>query len=163
MLAFPSAPPHIHAHLLQDLLEQAKVNRLFPRQNSTLLIFFQNPQNPPRTPPVHDITHTPKSYLGFLFWHLWTTHPPHTRANTCAQACTQPTHVQSWKVLSLTKPKGKIYKTKSLGHYIAVEQTELFSLSLVTSLGKQKTDFKPAVLYLKTNIVLHPAHSRGVG
>ena len=24
----------------------------------------------------------PKSYLGFLFWHLWMTHPLHTRVNT---------------------------------------------------------------------------------
>ena len=57
-------------------------------------------------------------YLGFLFWHLWTTHPPRVCVNTCAQVCTKLTHALSWKVLSLTKPKGRIYKTKSLGHYI---------------------------------------------
>ena len=27
-------------------------------------------------------------YLGFLFWHLWATHPPRERVNTCAQVCT---------------------------------------------------------------------------
>ena len=26
----------------------------------------------------------PISYLGFLFWHLWMTHPPHACVNTCA-------------------------------------------------------------------------------
>ena len=27
-------------------------------------------------------------YLGFLFWYLWTTHPPCVRIDTCAQVCT---------------------------------------------------------------------------
>ena len=58
------------------------------------------------------------SYLGFLFWHLWIIHPTHARINTSAHVCTKLTHALSRKVLSLTKPKGKIYKTKSLGHYI---------------------------------------------
>ena len=57
-------------------------------------------------------------YLGFLFWNFWKTHPPRVRFNTCAQVCTKLTYVLSRKVLSLTKPKGKICKTKSLGHYI---------------------------------------------
>ena len=57
-------------------------------------------------------------YLGLLFWYLWTTHPPRALVYTCAQVCTKLTHVPSRKVLSLTKPKGKIYETKSLGHYI---------------------------------------------
>ena len=48
-------------------------------------------------------------YLGFLFWHLWTTHTPRARVDTCAQVCTKLTHALSRKVLSLTKPKGKIY------------------------------------------------------
>ena len=58
-------------------------------------------------------SHDHISYLGFLFWHLWMT-PAWTPAlmlhltNPCAKR----------KVISLTKPKGKIYKTKSLGHYI---------------------------------------------
>ena len=68
---------------------------------------------------MHDVIHIPKSQFSiFLFWHLWTTHPPRARVNTCTQVCTQLTHVLSRMVLSLTKPKGKIYKTKSLGHYI---------------------------------------------
>ena len=49
---------------------------------------FQNPLNPPCMLPVHDVIHVPKSYLAFLFWHLWMTHPPRMRMNTCAQVCT---------------------------------------------------------------------------
>ena len=30
----------------------------------------------------------PNSYLGFLFWHLWMTHPLCVRVNTCAHVCT---------------------------------------------------------------------------
>ena len=42
----------------------------------------------------------------------------------------------SRNVLSLTKPKGKIYKTKSLGHYIT--QAVLINLGRVTNLGEEK-------------------------
>ena len=41
------------------------------------------------------------------------------------------THVLSRKVLSLTKPKGKIYKTKSLGHYITYSFIHSFILQQV--------------------------------
>ena len=53
------------------------------------------------------------SYLGVLLWHLRMSHPPRARVNTCTQlthALTNPCTKR--KVLSLTKPKGKIYKTK---------------------------------------------------
>ena len=60
----------------------------------------------------------PKSYLGFLFWHLlngsartWTPALMLHLTNPCAKR----------KVLSLTKPNSKIYKTKSLGNYITIE------------------------------------------
>ena len=69
---------------------------------------------------------------GVLFWHLWMTHPPHTYMNTCAHVCTQLTHALSRKVLSLTKPKGKIYKMKSLRNYITLVKVwiQQFSLQL---------------------------------
>ena len=37
------------------------------------------------TLPVRDVTYIPWSnfYLGFLFWHLWMTHPLRARVNTC--------------------------------------------------------------------------------
>ena len=46
--------------------------------------FFSNPKIlSPRF--RHDIIHLPSpiSYLGILFWHLWMTHPPRARVNTC--------------------------------------------------------------------------------
>ena len=43
------SPPPSRAAPVQGLREQAKVNRLFPRQDSTPQTdFFKNPQNPPR-------------------------------------------------------------------------------------------------------------------
>ena len=64
----------------------------------------------------HDVIHVPGriSYLSFLLWHLWLSHPPRTRVNTCTQlthALTNPCTKR--KVLSLTKPKGVKYKTKN--------------------------------------------------
>ena len=50
------------------------------------------------------------------------THPPRSRVNTCAHVCTYLIHALSRKVLILTKPKGKIYKTKSLRNYITHRQ-----------------------------------------
>ena len=52
-------------------------------------------------------------YFDISEWHIlptyaWTPALILHQSNTCAKR----------KVLSLTKPKGKIYKTKSLGHYI---------------------------------------------
>ena len=48
-------------------------------------MLFSNPPNPQPTLPVRDVTHIPWSqfYLGFLFWHLWMTHPLRARVNTC--------------------------------------------------------------------------------
>ena len=67
----------------------------------------------------------PNSYLGFLFWHLWMTHPLSTLMLHLTNPCTK------WKILSLTKPKGKIYKTKSLGNYI----TQVQSIRVKMDLG----------------------------
>ena len=82
--------------------------------------FFQNPQNPLRALPVHDVIRISWSnFLSgiFILISLNDTSSPRARqhlgsslhlTNPCAKR----------KVLSLTKPKGRIYKTKSLGHYI---------------------------------------------
>ena len=56
-------------------------------------------------------------YLGFLLWHLWMTRPLRARVNTYSHVAPMSPCAKQ-KVLSLTKPKGKIYKTKPLGHYI---------------------------------------------
>ena len=82
ILAFPSAPNHVR-HLPQGLWsgfgELAKVNCLLPSQELNWL--FQISQNPLRALPVHDVIHIPK---GFLFWHLWMTHPPRVRQHLCS-------------------------------------------------------------------------------
>ena len=56
------------------------------------------------------------SYLGFYFdiceWHI---HPARAWTHALMLHLTNP--CAKWKVLSQTKLKGKIYKTKSLGHY----------------------------------------------
>ena len=98
---------------------------IWPQLISTTA-FFSNPQNPQ---PFRAWRHSCPwyiSYLGFLLWHLWLSHPPQTHVLT--NPCTK------GKVLSLTKPKGKIYKMKNdnikknpsaicrntIGHYIRI-------------------------------------------
>ena len=91
---------------------------------------------------MHDVIHIPGHILslGFLFWHLWTTHPPRASVNICAQICTKLNHVLCRKVFSLTKPKGKIYKTKSLGHYITSRaKKKCDSFYWVTCFQKEKS------------------------
>ena len=57
-------------------------------------------QNPQLVASGHDVIHVPDpiSYLGFLLWHLWLSHPPRTRVKTCTQ-CVHLTN-------PCTKPKG---------------------------------------------------------
>ena len=88
--------------------------------------FTQIPQNPPRTLPVlTSFTSPGLSISGFYFdiseWHIlparaWTPALIFHLTNPCTKR----------KVLSLIKPKGKIYKTKSLGHYITHTQTYIY-------------------------------------
>ena len=96
-----------------------------PRSKSRLTVFFQIPKI--LSASGHDVFHVPGpiSYLGFLLWHLWLSHLPRVRMNTCAQCVHLTNPCTKRKVLSLTKPKGKIYKTKSLRKYI----TKQFSLA----------------------------------
>ena len=86
--------------------------------NLNQLFFFSNPKNPQRFQAWRHSRLRFISYLGFLWWHLWLSHPPRVRVNTCVQ-CVHLTNPRTKrKVPSLTKPKGKIYKTKSLRNYI---------------------------------------------
>ena len=68
----------------------------------------------------HDVIHVLGHiyYLGFLLWHLWLSHPPRVRVNNSTQCVHQTNPCTKRKVFSLTKLKGKIYKTKSLCNYI---------------------------------------------
>ena len=118
MTAFPSAPNHAR-HRPQGLGEIRKSTVFFGGKNSTHWL-FSNPPNPPRTLPVLDVIHIPlvtfsirDFYFDIFEWHIlpkrvWTPALILHLTNPCAKR----------KVLSLTKPKGKIYETKSLGHYI---------------------------------------------
>ena len=118
ILAFPSAPQRLW-HPPQGLGEQAKVTLLLRTARLNLLTFFQNPPNPPRALPVHDVIHIHWSTLlsgTFILTSVNDTSSPHARQHLCSS-------------LHLTNPRaepkgsqpdiGKIYKTKSHGHYIA--------------------------------------------
>ena len=93
---------------------ELRKSTFFNKPKSQQTAFFQIPQI--LSASWHDVVHVPGhiSYLGFLLWHLWLSHPPRAHVNTCTQlthALTNP--YTKRKVLSLTKPKGKIYKTKN--------------------------------------------------
>ena len=81
------------------------------------VFFFQIPKSS-ALPGMTSFTSPVISYLGLLLWHRWLSHPPRTRVNTCAQCVHLTNPCTNRKVLSLTKPKGKIYKTKSLRNCI---------------------------------------------
>ena len=84
---------------------------------SQLTAFFQIPQI--LSASGHDVIHVPGliSNLEFLLSHLWLSHPPRARVNICTQCVHLTNPCSKRKDLSLTNPKGKIYKTKSLLNY----------------------------------------------
>ena len=137
MMTFSSPPPHLVRTHRKASASKRKVNRLLLRQNSTQLTFFKIPKIlRARFRCMTSFTSTGQPfYLRFLFWHQWTTHPPRACVNTCAQVCTELTHVLSRKVLSLTKPKDKIYKTKSLGYYITLLLKKVIISCLCSSIS----------------------------
>ena len=112
MLTFPSVP---YRKLLVWSRRTLKVNRLLRTLKLNSLTFLKSPKF---SASGHGVVRLPglNFYLGFLFWHLWMTHLP-PRAGTPAFMLHLTNPCAKRKVLSLTKPKGKIYKTKSLGHY----------------------------------------------
>ena len=80
----------------------------FVQAQISTLFFFSNSQI--LSPSLRAWRHSRTRF--FLLWHLWLSHPPRARVNSCTQCvhltnpCTKP------KVFSLTKQKDKIYKTK---------------------------------------------------
>ena len=103
-----------HRKLLVWLRRAPKIDLLRPSPNLNSAFFkFQTPQ------PIasgHDVIHVPGpiSYQGILLWHLWLSHPPRARVNSCTQCVHLTNPCTKQKVLSLTNPKGKIYKTKNV-------------------------------------------------
>ena len=124
----------------------------------TQLTFFSNP---PRMLPVHDVIHIPYLLSGiFILTSVNDTSSPHVRqhlrsslhlTNPCAKR----------KVLSLTKPKGKTYKTKSLSHYITVRQhtkSDNFSMLFICAFPCWRIDN-----ILNPQYVLGSTYTAGVG
>ena len=73
---------------------------------------------------------------------------------------TKLTYALSRKVLSLTKPKGRIYKTKTLGHYITVRALSwIFSMYFLLSDGVSLRLVKNAEIELAMK-PLHPTSIR---
>ena len=98
------------------------VDFLVRRQELNSLLFLKSP-NPQPTLPVRDVTHIPWSqFLSkiFILTSLNDTHILSARAWTPALTLHLTNPCAKRKVLSLTKPKGKIYKTKSLRNYITL-------------------------------------------
>ena len=122
MLTFPLAPNHVRTRHKASASKR-KSTFFFRARNSTNWLFSNLPKIlRARFQCMMSLTSPGLTfYLGFLFWHLWTKHTPlHSslhQTNPCAKR----------KVLSLTKPKGRIYKTKSLGHYITTVHADGFS------------------------------------
>ena len=117
-ICFP--PPTSRAAPAARPRRAPKVNLLLRTLELDSLTFFQIPQNPPRTLPMHDVIHIPQSHFlsgVSIVTSLNDTSAPH--AHEHLRSCLHLTNpCAKRKVLSLTKPNGKIYKTKSLGHYI---------------------------------------------
>ena len=84
MLTFPFAPHHVRhpAAKYWSGLGKPQKSTFFSRGRNSTNCFFSN-----LSPHFQCVT-SPKypglnSYLGFLFWHLWMTHPLHTCVNIC--------------------------------------------------------------------------------
>ena len=101
------------------------LNSLVQRQELNLLLFLESP-NPQPTLPVRDVTHIPWfQFLSGIFIltslndtsspRMWTPALMLYLINPCTKR----------KVLILTKPKGKIYKTKSHRHYITFVENHI--------------------------------------
>ena len=91
---FSIPPPSRAAPVARKFLSPLwapKVNRLLPRQDpSQLTDFFKIPQIlRARASGAWRHSHSLVNLsIGFLFWHLWMTHTPCARINTCTQVCT---------------------------------------------------------------------------
>ena len=120
MTTFPSALPPPCATPATRPQRASKSQPSSSEAGTQLSDFFSNPQNPPHMLLVHDVIHILRSHFlsgVSIVTSLNDTSAQRTREQL--RSCLHLTNPCSkQKVLSLTKPKGKIYKTKSLGHYI---------------------------------------------
>ena len=112
MLIFPSAPNHPAANYWSRLDKPRKSTFFFRGKDSTNC-FFSNLSS------RFQYVTSPTFLSGvFILTSLNDTSSPRACAWTPARMLHLTNPCAKWKVLSLTKPKIKIYKTKSLGNYI---------------------------------------------
>ena len=101
--------------------EQANVNLLLPTLKLNSLTFLKSPKSSVHASGAWRHSHLLASfsiwdfYFDISKWHILP-----ARACTPALMLHLTNPCAKRKVLSLTKKKGKIYKTKSLGHYITL-------------------------------------------
>ena len=106
------------AHKVVWLHTGLNLDSLVRRQELNSLLFL-NSSNPQPTLPVRVVTYIPWSqFLSAIFILTSLNDTSSPRAWTPALMLHLINPCTMWKVLILTKPKGKIYKTKSLRHYI---------------------------------------------
>ena len=134
MTTFPSAPPPCPASAARPR-RAPKFNHLPRTQKLNSLTFLKSPKSSAHASGAWRHSHPPGhiSIWDFYFdiseWDIlparaWTPARMLHLTNPCAKR----------KVLSLTKPKGKIYKTKSLGHYVTHIWVEM---ELIQSFSKR--------------------------
>ena len=119
ILTFPSAPSNTCG------ARSAQIRLASPKSQSQLTDFSQISQNLRCTLPVHDVIHILWSHFLsgiFIFASVNDTSSPRARQHLRASLHLTNPYAKR-KVLSLTKPKDRIYKTKYLGHYITCVQT----------------------------------------
>ena len=88
MLTFPIDPTTCGTSpQTTNLASASSENRLASSKPKSQLTVFFKFQNSPPIASGHDVIHIPSliSYMGFLLWHLWFSHPPRERVNTCTQ------------------------------------------------------------------------------
>ena len=119
MLTFPSAPPPPPPRTtpVQGLGELQKSTFFFRGKNSTPDFF---------SPPIKSSAHASGAWrhsyppIWDFYFDISEWHTLPAFSSTPALMLHLTNRCTKRKVLSLTKPKGKIYKTKSLGHYITL-------------------------------------------
>ena len=102
-----------HSTNCTGLAEVRKINSLRLSSNLNSLLLFKITKNPsPSVPSMTSFTSPDPFPIWGFHWDICDCHVLPVRAWTPA-LMSAPTHALSRKVLSLTKPKDKIYKTKN--------------------------------------------------
>ena len=87
-----NARAHPAVHKL-DWPRPGPKNQLVPsKSKSQLTAFIQNHKESSPIASGHDAIHIPSPIFlsGVLLWHLWLSHSPRARLNTCINVCTYP-------------------------------------------------------------------------